>query len=298
MKERYIYGSVDKSIGQNVMDAIEGCEQQMSIPPYNYDEMYSIMKKALKPKELDLICRGFGIYRPRQKQYEMAKELGMTSKDVRDSSKDVISKLQKSPYRVQLRKLAPTAEELFDTIEKLEAKTKAAKQDKKETRKVQGLEQSLATAEKKVERLEAENARLTYEIEHSIKKMSKAYAEVNSANAQIVDLMYQLDCEKARSNAATKALMEMTKRLKSDLENFFAKADSDFIGSLNAIEVNLLDRLNLPDNVSLALSRAGLTDVSSICKTQKRVLRKFVGNDGLAVLEKALNENGLSLCAG
>ena len=112
-----VFGSIYKTEGQNLMEAIEGCEQPVGIPPYDYDKMLEIMRAALKPEEYDLLCRGFGIGGARRlKRRNIAKLYMVSEREITRMAHEAIAKLQEPPYKMLLCNLTPPVTYLFDQI--------------------------------------------------------------------------------------------------------------------------------------------------------------------------------------
>ena len=118
--KKNFFGTNKKTAGQNLVFRLFGCEHEVGIPSYNYDNAIKIMSTALDPIELAIYCKGFGLNCPRQTQKEIAADLGMTPLEVCAICWKALDKLKTQPSKAQLKGLIVTLENLFSKIEKLE----------------------------------------------------------------------------------------------------------------------------------------------------------------------------------
>lgn len=288
-----IFGIKSNTIGQNVIRAIEGCEQPIGILPYNYGKMIQILADALTTEEFDLISRGFGINCQRREQKIIATELGLTEPKVSEIARRAIRKLQASPYKVQLEKLVPTISELAELIESLQSQELDLKKHKKVERRLVATEKSLKESIESVKRLETENARLSYENERLAKKLTDSKVELEKLQVKIAE-------EKARGDIVMKAFSDNVEKLERDFHASMENAKKAFIGSLAAADMTnrTLEGLHLSKEAVVALEKIHVNRLGRLCEMTPRGLTKMVGKKFSDEIQRKLHEAGLSLRAG
>ena len=295
MKKKNVFGTIDKTAGMNVMRAIEECDQAIGIPPYNYGKMLEVFRSALKPEEVDLLCKGFGIYCPRMKQVDIAAKMKLSDSEVSRMAREAVQKLQGSPYRVQLRSLAPTAEELFATISKLQVEVSNSKELKATKHRLQATAKELASSKEARKQLEADNAQLSYEKEQLAKKLATSQGEYERVSVKVADLLKQVGYERARADAVKKAFDATLEQL----NGLIGSAKEELTAAVRNVEVSeSLEGLHLPEDVMNALRRASIADVRRLCSMSPHTLTKMVGRKNASLVEAKLSEMGLALRVG
>ena len=153
MVKKWIFGTKDKTPGMNLLEALESHTKEfpIGILDSDLDEVVVLFERFLKPSEVEILCRGFGIRRERQQQNEIAKEMGMKETEVSTVAREVIGKLQK-PYRKTLFfQLEPS----IDELSALKDKAKQASRD----------DAALAEYQERVEKLDKQVAEKNAEID-------------------------------------------------------------------------------------------------------------------------------------
>ena len=283
MKEN-VFGIQERTPGQNLMRAVTNSDQPIGIPPYNYDQMLVIMRKALDPDEVDLLCRGYGFYCERKLQKEISAELGVDPKEVSVRAHRAVEKLQASPFKMQLRKLVPSLEELFAAIEAYDDLDASVKAIKELEHRYDDVKARLRQSEDACDGLESENARLAYDLEAVGKKLTAAETQLAEARNQVIR-------EMARAEAVQKAF---NATMESAKVNFAAAVASAEINSAGTFE-----GLGLSKEALSALSRIGVNTLKGLCNMSDHALSRLgVGSKNLAEIKRRLKESGLSLRAG
>ncbi len=289
-----VFGINSRTPGQNLMRAVTNSDQPIGIPQYNYDQMMSIMNKALNTDEVDILCRGYGINCKRQLQKDIATELGIDTTEISLRAHRAVEKLQTSPFKAQLRALVPTLEELFVSIIDLRSANETLKNAGTSDKTVEELRhryQHMQTlfeqSEIACKKYEAENARLSYEIETANKKLEAVKSQLAESQAHVANLINQVNCEKALAESVKKVFDQTLQEAKT---NFAARIASIHVNS------GTLEGLHLSEEVKHRLQNVGICNIETLCSMTTRSLSKLgVGGKYLTEIQKGLSESGLSL---
>ena len=288
-----IFGSVYNTPGQNIHHAIIGGNSSIGIPPYNYAATLAIFRKALRPDEADLLCRGFGLARPRQSQKEIAADLNMTKTEVSRKAHIYIEKLQRSPYKSEIKDLSPTAEDLFNEIIGLRAALASknsleVSQDELKHR-LANAQASLKQAEASRAQLMSENAKLTHDLK-SANKMLRAADEINrQANNEIARLNDRLAKADVFREQAENVLDEVFSNAKADFHARISKIQSTITGIVS---------LNLSKDTVKTLKGIGIDSTLKLCQQSRETLSKFkVSQTAINEIIAKLKKKGLTLRA-
>lgn len=291
-----LFGTIDRTPGQNLMRAVTGSGQPIGIPPYHYGKMLDIMRQALTAAEVDLLCRGYGFNRPRQLQKEIAAELNLDARELSSRAHQAVRKLQGSPYKSQLKALVPTLEALFDEIAELRNANAALQcnqnHDKslaKLERRCQQTQALLTQSEAARKNSEAGKARLTYEVECLNRELGAKSAQLSEAQGHAARLASQVVQERARAEAVKLAFDETLE-----------EAKSRFAAKLTEVEqgTRTLAELHLSSDALERLQRAGVRNLDTLCNMSSHALSRLgVGGKNLAEIQRKLSAQGLSLRA-
>ena len=291
-----LFGTIDRTPGQNLMRAVTGSGQPIGIPPYHYGKMLDIMRQALTTAEVDLLCRGYGFNRPRQLQKEIAAELNLDARELSNRAHQAVRKLQGSPYKSQLKALVPTLEALFDEIAELRNANAALQRNQSHDKSLAKLErrcqqtQALLTqSEAARKNSEADKARLTYEVECLNRELGAKSAQLTEAQGHAARLASQVVQERARAEAVKLAFDETLEEAKA---RFAAKLTEVEQGTRTLAELHLS-----PDALE-RLQRAGVRNLDTLCNMSSHALSRLgVGGKNLAEIQRKLSAQGLSLRA-
>ena len=291
-----LFGTIDRTPGQNLMRAVTGSGQPIGIPPYHYGKMLDIMRQALTTAEVDLLCRGYGFNRPRQLQKEIAAELNLDARELSNRAHQAVRKLQGSPYKSQLKALVPTLETLFDEIAELRNANAALQRNQSHDKSLAKLErrcqqtQALLTqSEAARKNSEADKARLTYEVECLNRELGAKSAQLTEAQGHAARLASQVVQERARAEAVKQAFDETLEEAKA---RFAAKLTEVEQGTRTLAELHLS-----PDALE-RLQRAGVRNLGTLCNMSSHALSRLgVGGKNLAEIQRKLSAQGLSLRA-
>lgn len=291
-----LFGTIDRTPGQNLMRAVTGSGQPIGIPPYHYGKMLDIMRQALTTAEVDLLCRGYGFNRPRQLQKEIAAELNLDARELSNRAHQAVRKLQGSPYKSQLKALVPTLEALFDEIAELRNANAALQRNQSHDKSLAKLErrcqqtQALLTqSEAARKNSEADKARLTYEVECLNRELGAKSAQLTEAQGHAARLASQVVQERARAEAVKLAFDETLEEAKT---RFAAKLTEVEQGTRTLAELHLS-----PDALE-RLQRAGVRNLDTLCNMSSHALSRLgVGGKNLAEIQRKLSAQGLSLRA-
>ncbi|MBR2753778.1 hypothetical protein IKD82_01285 [Candidatus Saccharibacteria bacterium] len=316
MKKMNLFGKKNDTPGMNLMRVVEGEEQSYGIPPYNYGKMLQIMRNALRPDEIELLCLGFGINTERCENHSaIAKKLGISTDEVSIKGWAAIRKLQDSPYRVQLRKLNTTMTEInrrdkiqTDTIKKLRAeiqqlKTKKSDSDSRELKNVRcRLEATTADLESKkkdYKDLENEHSELQYRYSRREKELKDQGADLEKTRTKLAERTDEAKREHSKAEVAKEKFEKTLKKLEDDLAIFVENVKIDFVVSLQEAEINAdtLEVLHLTDKERKALERIHIKDIVQLCRMDFRGLTKMVGKEMALSIEAKLRKVGLALKA-
>ena len=315
-----LFGTIDRTPGQNLMRAVTGSGQPIGIPPYHYGKMLDIMRQALTTAEVDLLCRGYGFNRPRQLQKEIAAELNLDARElsnrahqavrklqgspyksqlkalVSNRAHQAVRKLQGSPYKSQLKALVPTLEALFDEIAELRNANAALQRNQSHDKSLAKLErrcqqtQALLTqSEAARKNSEADKARLTYEVECLNRELGAKSAQLSEVQGQAARLASQVVQERARAEAVKLAFDETLE-----------EAKARFAAKLTEVEqgTRTLAELHLSSDALERLQRAGVRNLDTLCNMSSHALSRLgVGGKNLAEIQRKLSAQGLSLRA-
>ena len=291
-----LFGTIDRTPGQNLMRAVTGSGQPIGIPPYHYGKMLDIMRQALTTAEVDLLCRGYGFNRPRQLQKEIAAELNLDARELSNRAHQAVRKLQGSPYKSQLKALVPTLEALFDEIAELRNANAALQRNQSHDKSLAKLErrcqqtQALLTqSEAARKNSEADKARLTYEVECLNRELGAKSAQLTEAQGHAARLASQVVQERARAEAVKLAFDETLEEAKT---RFAAKLTEVEQGTRTLAELHLS-----PDALE-RLQRAGVRNLDTLCNMSSHALSRLgVGGKNLAEIQRKLSAQGLALRA-
>lgn len=291
-----LFGTIDRTPGQNLMRAVTGSGQPIGIPPYHYGKMLDIMRQALTTAEVDLLCRGYGFNRPRQLQKEIAAELNLDARELSSRAHQAVRKLQGSPYKSQLKALVPTLEALFDEIAELRNANAALQRNQSHDKSLAKLErrcqqtQALLTQSEAARmNSEADKARLTYEVECLNRELGAKSAQLSEAQGHAARLASQVVQERARAEAVKLAFDETLEEAKS---RFAAKLTEVDQGTRTLAE------LHLSSDALERLQRAGVRNLDTLCNMSSHALSRLgVGGKNLAEIQRKLSAQGLSLRA-
>lgn len=291
-----LFGTIDRTPGQNLMRAVTGSGQPIGIPPYHYGKMLDIMRQALTTAEVDLLCRGYGFNRPRQLQKEIAAELNLDARELSNRAHQAVRKLQGSPYKSQLKALVPTLEALFDEIAELRNANAALQRNQSHDKSLAKLErrcqqtQALLTqSEAARKNSEADKARLTYEVECLNRELGAKSAQLSEVQGQAARLASQVVQERARAEAVKLAFDETLE-----------EAKARFAAKLTEVEqgTRTLAELHLSSDALERLQRAGVRNLDTLCNMSSHALSRLgVGGKNLAEIQRKLSAQGLSLRA-
>ena len=291
-----LFGTIDRTPGQNLMRAVTGSGQPIGIPPYHYGKMLDIMRQALTTAEVDLLCRGYGFNRPRQLQKEIAAELNLDARELSNRAHQAVRKLQGSPYKSQLKALVPTLETLFDEIAELRNANAALQRNQSHDKSLAKLErrcqqtQALLTqSEAARKNSEADKARLTYEVECLNRELGAKSAQLTEAQGHAARLASQVVQERARAEAVKLAFDETLE-----------EAKARFAAKLTEVEqgTRTLAELHLSSDALERLQRAGVRNLDTLCNMSSHALSRLgVGGKNLAEIQRKLSAQGLSLRA-
>lgn len=298
-----IFGSIHYTAGRNLAIEVKECQNAydvpIGIPEYNYSKALEIAKKALTPKEFDLICRGFGFNRPRQQNKEIAEELKTTPESVTAMAARAMAKLQASPYKAQLCALIPTPNELIDTVMRLQREAVSSKELKATRHRLETAENKLLEANKAKHQLEQQNQALSYERDQLTRKLRVAEASLAENNTRIARFSSELDQSKALAEAARAGYTESI----SELMNLFTEGVNEvtekYAAKIGAVKVrNGLETLGLDPQILAKLKRVGITTIDELVREDKRSLSRLrFSAKELAEIEVKLKERGLKLRA-
>lgn len=286
-EKKNIFGVQSNTPGQNLMRAITGSENSLGIPPYNYGLMMNILNSALSVDEVELCKRGFGFDREPQLQKEIAADLGVAVQDISDRAHIIVKKLQRSPYKAQLKALAPSLDDIFALIANLRAENGKLQESSTSNEAVAGLKRQCKKTKMSLERLKKANASLSYELD-------KANDKITTLESQFAEYQKQTIREKAHADAVKTVFEETIKVLSETVE----EANVKFIAAVaNAeIKVKTLEDLGLSKGIMNCLERGGIYDLETLCNTDERSLSSLrVCKDYRETIKKKLAEHGLSL---
>ena len=291
-----LFGTIDRTPGQNLMRAVTGSGQPIGIPPCHYGKMLDIMRQALTTAEVDLLCRGYGFNRPRQLQKEIAAELNLDARELSNRAHQAVRKLQGSPYKSQLKALVPTLEALFDEIAELRNANAALQRNQSHDKSLAKLErrcqqtQALLTqSEAARKNSEADKARLTYEVECLNRELGAKSAQLSEVQGHAARLASQVVQERARAEAVKLAFDETLE-----------EAKARFAAKLTEVEqgTRTLAELHLSSDALERLQRAGVRNLDTLCNMSSHALSRLgVGGKNLAEIQRKLSAQGLSLRA-
>lgn len=285
MPKNRLFGVMENTPGKNFINALTDwkCEDApIGIAPYNYGKMYEIFETVLTKEETDILLKGFGFGRPSMLSKEIAAELKITPGQMSRKAHEIIEKLQKSPYKGKLMKLAPTLVELSRLAE-LGLQYEA--EDKKESElyfKYEAAKKSEERLSAKLKNREIQLAKADYTEKTLQKKIDDAKSEIESQKKIILELEKKLAQEKAVTKAARKRYRDMEDKI------FGAPSVSD--------GTSVADELKLTEEVKTSLSRVGINDIKTLCGLSSSSLAKMgIGQKGIAEIKNALKTKGLSL---
>lgn len=291
--KRNIFGSKHLAPGKNIYDAVVEGDSAIGIPPYHYDAVLDIFKAALRPEELDLLCRGFGFFKRRQTEKEIAIDLGLTDNQVSAKARAYVNKLKRSPYKTALRNLTPTAEDLFNKIASLEA---AIANQSVNQASVKALKYQLANTQAQL--TASEKARLTLERENATLKRDKNCAEGMLSEAQRVNGVLQDELvETMEENFAIKSINEQYEAVFTRTLDSMQKI---FHGTLAKVKpkASSIVAFGFSETATKELSRVNLTTISALRRQSKHSLSKLrVSQATIHEIVEKLAKRGLSLRA-
>ena len=298
-----IFGSVHNTAGQNIHHAVIGGDSSIGIPPYNYGPLLDIFKRALRPDEVDLLCRGFGLLKPRQAQKEIAIDLGISRAEVSRRAHIYVGKLEKSPFKMEIKALARTAEDLFSEIDSLKnqisqlqagmAQLDAA--DKNTSKLQKAAEHRLNAALTRASKAEAENLQLKSKLaatEHDLASSRKESDALRSINGR-------LNLEYAK-------LLDQSQEVDTDeilgtlLDEFTQKFKKEFSARVEAAKPksNVFCIFDFSSETEKALRAAGIHTTERLCRQRAQNLRAMkVPQKSVEEIIEKLAERGLSLRA-
>lgn len=289
-----ICGSKFNTPGQNLAAAIEGCDQAIGIPSYSYDKALEILSTALTTEEYDLVCRGFAFNYPRHTQKEIAQELGVPEFYVSKTIRNAIKKLQDSPYRVQLRALIPTVEELFREIETLRNETVNKKALKESQYRLEEAKAKLVATNEALKKAEMAQASVSFENEKLTKKLALSNATLAMMEKRVTELTFEAKREKARADAAKASYDLLVAAIRSSV----AESSRSFAAKVKQAEAenDSFEALGFSEKEIYALRRINCTSLKQLLGMTPRMLKKMaVGAENLAGIQSKLEEHGFSL---
>lgn len=292
-----IFGSVHNTAGQNIHHAVIGGDSSIGIPPYNYGPLLNIFKRALRPDEADLLCRGFGLLKPRQAQKEIAIDLGISRAEVSRRAHIYVGKLEKSPFKMEIKALARTAEDLFSEIDALKnqvsrlqasiSRSNTASENAGSLRKAAEHRANNAIArankaEAKNLQLEGKLAATERDLESSRREVAALrdiLAKLNLEHAKLLDQSYEVDTEDILGEFAEKLIKEFSARVKA------ARPKG-----------NVFCIFNFSNKTEEALRAANIHTTERLCMQSKKNLHDMkVSQKCVEEIIAKLAERGLSL---
>ena len=298
-----IFGLKENTAGQNIHHAVIGGDSAIGIPPYNYGALLDIFKRALRPDEVDLLCRGFGLFQARQSQKEIATELGISRPEVSRKAHAYVEKLKKSPYKMEIKRLSRTPEDLFSEIDSLKNQNAQLRADmarhdatdKSASKLQKATEHRLNAALTRASKAEAENLQLKSKLaatEHDLassRKESDALRSINGRlNLEFAKLLDQ-SCEVDTENILGQLLGEFAEKLKKE---FSARVKAAKPKS------NVFCIFDFSSETEKALRAAGIHTTERLCRQRAQNLRAMkVPQKSVEEIISKLAERGLSLRA-
>lgn len=298
-----IFGLKDNTAGQNIHHAVIGGDSSIGIPPYNYGPLLDIFKKALRPDEVDLLCRGFGLFKPRQTQIEIAVSIGISRAEISRRARFYVGKLKRSPYKMEIKALARTPKEFIDENMSLRsqnsqlqagmAQLNTANKNASSTQRAaeHRANNALARADKaEAEKLQLESklAATQHDLESSRKEIA-ALRDINGKlNLEFAKLLDQ-SCEVDTENILGQLLGEFAEKLKKE---FSARVKAAKPKS------NVFCIFDFSSETEKALRAAGIHTTERLCRQRAQNLRAMkVPQKSVEEIIEKLAERGLSLRA-
>lgn len=280
--KRNLFGTMNRTPGQNLIIALTNDDETTGIPPYNYTKMYRVFKEAgLSEFEVDVLRKGFGFDMPRHKQNQIAQEYNMDEKVIKKTAHCAVDKLKESPFKMQLKKLAPTLKELYELAGKGLVRKKESQEARETTFRLEQAKKAAERLEEALLNLSKTNAQLEYENERLQKKLQAKDKDLNKARSTIV--------AQNEENMAQKAALSSAREKYRKAEAVIFGPDED--GASPSIE-----NLKLTMETKKSLDRAGISDVGTLCKMSLHSLAKMgVGQNSIAEVRKELAKRGLDL---
>lgn len=298
-----IFGSKDNTAGQNIYHAVIGGNPAIIIPDYNYGPLLDIFTRALRPDEVDLLCRGFGLLKPRQTQKEIAISIGISRVEISRRAHVYVNKLKKSPYKMEIKALGRAPKDLNAEINSRDSQ-------------ISQLQAGMA-------QLNAANKNASSSQRAAEHRVNNALARANKAEAEKLQLEGKLaakerDLESSRKEAAAlrdingKLNLEYAKLLDQSSEvdtedilgqllgEFAEKLKKEFSARVKAAKPksNVFCIFNFSAETEKALRTAGIHTTERLCRQRAQNLRAMkVPQKSVEEIIAKLAERGLSLRA-
>lgn len=290
--KKNVFGTADFTPGQNLVNSLNGFKSYhpFGILECNYKKIEKIFDSALNEEEKDFLNRGFGFGRPRQKQNEIAAELGLDPNYVSKVSREAIEvKLQKSPYKGQLKALVPTMEDVNRLVAKGMARDDSEKLLGEYKYRLDASKSSIAAAEKAKEKAEDALARKEHEVQMMKIQLKKLETSRAIATERILELEAEINGLKNTNEVARRRMRAAYDKLESVI--FDSISDTSNKPATTGIE-----ELGLSDEAKNALSKAGIKDLNTLCNMGQHTLTKMgLGQKNISEIKEALKKKGLSL---
>lgn len=289
--KKNIFGTSSFTPGQNLVRALNNFVQEadytVGILKHRYAEMVKVFNEALTIQEQEIICRGFGFGCEPQKQNVIAEELNLTPTEVSVMARKAVNKLKKSPYKVQLMGLVYTYDEVDTLVAQSLVESDASKQ-------LDEYKYRLNAAQTAIERTEKEKAAAMDNLaktEHLLRRANSELKKLEEENLEGQQQILKLEAEIERLKSGNDVARRRMRAVFDKIESVVFDGDPDDTTASAG-----MDSLELPSDVTQALSRAGITDLETLCNTSKHALIKLgVGQKNVDKIKEALKKKGLTL---
>ncbi len=275
-----ICGLTKLTAGQNLVRAVTGADAPIGILQCRYDELFEIFALALTPEEIDLIDMGYGFRRDRLSQKEIAAQLNVAPIEVSTRMHVCIEKLQRSPFKGQIRKLSASVEDIESLIEEL-SKIKASHVEDAE------LEQKYRNAVGMAKRSDAvakaataEAAKLSYDNQ----KLQEQNTELRNQLDKATALCTKLSGQAKKAKAIEAALRSAADSLNKAMSTLDEEGDEDE-----------LKALGLKAETRSALAGVGIYTMEQLCLLSSQNLSKLGLGSYVKEISMKLKRKGLHL---
>ncbi len=290
--KKNVFGTADFTPGQNLVNSLNGFKSYhpFGILECNYAKIQTIFDSALNDEEKDFLNRGFGFGRARQKQNEIAAELGLDPNYVSKISREAIEvKLQKSPYKGQLKALVPTMQDVNRLVAKGMARDDSEKLLGEYKFRLDASKNAIDVAKKARAKAEDGLARKEHEVQMLKIQLKKLEASRVVATERILELEAEIKDLKNHNDVAREKMRAAYYRLESII--FDGVSDTGGKSANTGIE-----DLEISDEAKKALLKAGIKELSTLCAMSQHTLTKMgLGQKNITEIKEALKKKGLSL---